>query len=254
MRENAMKRKLERGEPALGLSMMIPSPQVVEMAALIGFDWVLLDCEHGTMSAESLEAMAIAAEARDITAIGRPRSGSAEALLAVLERGVAGVQVPHVRSAEEARDVVAAVRYHPHGRRGLAARTRPASYGVGLTLEDYTRKANEETLICLQLEDREALENIEEILDVPGVDVVFLGPSDLSQAFGHAGNRDHPDVARAMADAFETIRDRGRVAGSAGDVGQWRTYRDQGATYLYTHLPTILAEGSQPYLAMTASH
>lgn len=248
MRTNPMKRKLERGECALGVSMMIPSPQVVEMVALLGFDWVLLDCEHGTMSPESLEAMVLAAEARGITTIGRPRSSRSEEILELLERGVGGVQVPHVSTVQEASEVVRAVRCEPLGQRGLAARTRPAAYGLSESLADYAEQANEETLVCVQLEDRNALRDIEEILGVPGIDVFFLGPSDLSQAFGHTGAKDHPDVVEAMRTAFTAIQRRGRIAGSAGDVDHWHTYHEQGATYLYTHLPGILAEGSKPYL------
>lgn len=247
MRLNRLKRKLRSGDLARGLSMMIPSPQIVEMAGLLGFDWVLLDCEHGTMSAESVEVMVMAAEAAGITAVGRPRSSASDALMEVLERGVAGVQVPHVSTAEQARAVVDAVLYHPLGQRGLGARTRPASYGIGVTLTDYANSTNDEMLICLQLEDDEGLQNIDEILEVPGVDVIFLGPSDLSQALGHPGDTDHADVRSAMQRAFESIRRHGRVAGSAGGVAQWRAYREQGASYLYTHLPAILTAGSRPY-------
>jgi 2-keto-3-deoxy-L-rhamnonate aldolase RhmA len=249
MRRNTLMRILSRGDVARGLSIMIPSPQIVEMAGLLGFDWVLLDCEHGTMSPENVEIMVMASEAVGITAVGRPRSSAPEAILEVLERGVGGVQVPHVSTADQAEAVVASVRYHPLGRRGLAARTRPAAYGIGVSLEDHARSANEETLICLQLECREALSNIDEILDVPGVDVLFLGPSDLSQSFGQPGRSDHPEVRAAMDEAFGRIRARGRTSGSAGGLGAWHRYQELGVSYLYTHLPTVLAEGSRPFVA-----
>jgi 4-hydroxy-2-oxoheptanedioate aldolase len=247
MRPNQMKRKLQSGGVARGLSMMIPSPQIVEIAGLIGFDWVLLDCEHGTMTLESVELMAMAAEACGITAVARPRSSEPDAILEVLERGVSGVQVPHVSSADQARDIVAATLYHPRGSRGLAARTRPAAYGIGIALEEYVRQANEELLICLQLEDREALQNVEAILEVPGVDIIFLGPSDLSQSLGHPGAADHPDVVAAMEQAFDVVLQHGRIAGSAGGVAQWNAYGQRGVRYLYAHLPAILAEGSRPF-------
>lgn len=246
--KNRLKAKLRRGEPAAGVSIMIPSPQVVEMIGLLGFDWVLLDCEHGTISLESLELMTMAAEVAGITAIARPRNAGAGAILEVLERGVAGVQVPHVITPEQARAVVDAVKYHPLGRRGLAARTRPAGYGVGRTLDNYTGAANEDTLVCIQVEDREALDHLDDLVEVEGVDVVFLGPSDLSQSLGHPGERDHPDVLRAMHAAFATISRSGRTAGCAGDFLQWQEYRRRGATYLYTHLPTLLSAGSRNYL------
>jgi 2-keto-3-deoxy-L-rhamnonate aldolase RhmA len=250
---NRLKAKLRRGEPAAGVSVMIPSPQIVEMLGRLGFDWVLLDCEHGTISLETLELMTMAAEAAGITAIGRPRDSSQGAILEVLERGVAGVQVPHVRTADEAQAVVESTKYHPLGRRGLAARTRPAGYGLGGSLADYTRTANEETLVCIQVEDREALENLQAILEVEGVDVVFLGPSDLSQSFGHPGDTDRPAFREAIHEALEAIRRSGRAAGSAGDIRRWQEYRRFGATYLYTHLPTLLAGGSGEYLDVARS-
>lgn len=248
MRKNELKARLRRGEPAIGVSIMIPSPQIVEMVGRIGFDWVLLDCEHGTISIESLETMTMAAEASGITAVARPGSIDPGDLLEVLERGVAGVQVPHVGSAAQARQVVEAVKYHPQGKRGLAARTRPAAYGLGVSLDEYTRAANDETLVCIQLESASALREIDEMLDVDGVDVFFLGPSDLSQSLGHPGSTDHAEVREAMRQAFATITSRGRIAGSAGTAASCRTYREQGATYLYTHLPGLLEAGAAEFL------
>jgi 2-keto-3-deoxy-L-rhamnonate aldolase RhmA len=253
MRANRMKAKLVRGEPAIGVSIMFASPQLVEIVGRLGFDWVLLDCEHGTISVESLESMTMAAEASGITAIARPRTGGPDAILEVLERGVMGVQVPHVNTAEQARAIVEAVKYHPLGRRGLAARTRPAGYGIGISLDDYARRANEETLVCIQIEEREALDNLADILEVPGVDVFFLGPSDLSQSLGYPGRGDHPDVRGAMQRAFSMITEHGKAAGSAGSAKRWHEYREQGATYLYTHLPTILAAGARAFLDSAAT-
>src|SRR5499426_672005 len=136
IRTNRMKEKLRAGEPVFGVSVMIPSPQIVEMVGAAGFDWVLLDCEHGTLTLESVELMAMAAEAAGITAIARPTTRSADHILQVLDRGVMGVQVPHVNSAADAREVIAAVKYHPLGKRGLAAGTRAAVYDAHGTLAE----------------------------------------------------------------------------------------------------------------------
>src|SRR3712207_6096916 len=122
------------------------------------FDWVLLDCEHGTLTVESVELMAMAAEASGITAIARPVTKSPEHILQVLDRGVMGVQVPHVNTADDAREVLAAVKYHPAGKRGLAAGTRAAVYDAHGTLADYVKAANEATLIAIQLEDEAAID------------------------------------------------------------------------------------------------
>jgi 4-hydroxy-2-oxoheptanedioate aldolase len=181
MKKNLMKEKLRAGKPVYGVSVMIPSPQIVEMVAAAGFDWVLLDCEHGTLTLESVELMAMAAEACGITAIARPMTRSPEHILQVLDRGVMGVQVPHVNTAAEAREVLAAVKFHPEGKRSLAAGTRAAVYDSHGALSEYVKAANEATLVAIQLEDKEAIQNIDELLAVEGIDVFFIGPSDLSQ-------------------------------------------------------------------------
>jgi len=116
-----------------------------------------------------------------------------------------GVQVPHVNTATDARRVVESAKYHPQGTRGLAAATRPARYGYGLSMAEYTAQANRETLVCVQIEEVEALRNLDEILRVDGVDVFFVGPSDLSQSMGYPGRADAPQVRCAIDDAFARI-------------------------------------------------
>ena len=106
MRTNKMKEKLRAGQPAFGVSMMIPSPQTIEMVGRLGFDWVLIDCEHGTISLETVEILAMAAEASGITAIARPRTKDPDDILKVMDRGVMGVQVPHINTAEDAQQAV----------------------------------------------------------------------------------------------------------------------------------------------------
>jgi 4-hydroxy-2-oxoheptanedioate aldolase len=246
--KNGMKEKLLAGQPALGVSVMIPSPQVVEMVGRLGFDWVLIDCEHGTIGLESVELMAMAAEASGITPIVRPEVNDPGAIARVLDRGAMGVQVPHVNSAADARRVVEAVKFHPLGSRGLAAATRPAQYGFGLPMDRYVEEANRETLVCIQLEEVEALHHLNEMLQVEGVDVFFLGPSDLSQSMGLAGKREAPEVQAAMAGAFAAIVAAGRVPGSAGATKAVARYLEQGCLYAYTHLPRLLAAGAAEFM------
>jgi len=142
MKTNRMKQKLLAGEPVFGLSMMIPSPQVVEMAAELGFDWVLLDCEHGTLSLESVELLCMAADAHGVTPIARPAVNAPEAIAPLLDRGAMGVQVPHVNSGEDARRAVEAVKFYPQGKRGMAAGTRPSQYGLSGSVAAYAEQAN----------------------------------------------------------------------------------------------------------------
>ena len=249
MKINRMKEKLQAGEPVFGVSLMIPSPQIVEMIAAAGFDWVLLDCEHGTLTLESVELMAMAAEASGITAIARPVSKSAEHILQVLDRGVMGVQVPHVNTAADARGVLEAVKYHPAGRRGLAAGTRAAVYDSHGTLADYVRSANEQTLIAIQLEDEAAVRNIDELLEVDGIDVFFIGPSDLSQSMGHPGDPKAPAVAEAIESSFRKMVAARRTPGTPATAESVRDVLDKGVRYIYTHLPRLLSSSARDYLA-----
>lgn len=249
MKKNRMKDKLRAGEPVYGVSVMIPSPQIVEMVGAAGFDWVLLDCEHGTLTLESVELMAMAAEACGVTAIARPASRSPEHILQVLDRGVMGVQVPHVNSADDARAVIAAVKFHPLGRRSLAAGTRAAAYDAHGTLADYASAANDATLIAVQLEDREAIDNIDSLLKVDGVDVFFVGPSDLSQSMGYPGNPKAPPVAQAIDASFRKMLAAGRTPGTPATAENVREVLDKGVRYIYTHLPRLLSASAKAYFA-----
>lgn len=248
MKQNRMKEKLRAGEPVYGVSVMIPSPQIVEMVGAAGFDWVLLDCEHGTLTLESVELMAMAAEACGITAIARPVTRSPEHILQVLDRGVMGVQVPHVNTAEDARRVVAAVKYHPLGQRGLAAGTRAAAYDAHGTLADYVKAANDATLIAIQLEDEAAIRNIDELLQVEDIDVFFIGPSDLSQSMGHPGNPKAPAVAAAIDGSFRKMIAAGRMPGTPATAENVREVLGKGVRYIYTHLPRLLSSSARAYL------
>lgn len=248
MKPNRMKEKLKRGEPVFGVSIMIPSPQIVEMVAAAGFDWVLLDCEHGTLTLESVELMTMAAEASGITAIARPMTKTPEHILQVLDRGVMGVQVPHVTTAQEAREVIAAVKFHPTGQRGLAAGTRAAVYDSYGPMADYVKAANDATLIAIQIEDQSAVENVDELLAVSGIDVYFIGPSDLSQSMGHPGNPKAATVAAAIESTLRKMQAAHRTPGMPATAENVRDLLDKGVLYIYTHLPKLLAASAKTYL------
>ena len=254
MRTNKLKQRLREGLPAFGVSVMFPSPHVVEMIARLGFDWVLIDCEHGSISRESLELMVIAAEANGITAIGRPATSSPESILEVLETGAMGVQVPHVSSAATAEAVVQAARFFPQGQRGLAKGTRPANYGFGLPMENYVERANEEILVCIQIEEEEALTNLDQIVQVEGIDVFFVGPSDLSQSLKRPGRADTVELQGALERVFGTVGRAGKTSGCAGGLNAIRGYLDQGVRYIYTHFTSLLSAASQEFLDAARDH
>jgi 4-hydroxy-2-oxoheptanedioate aldolase len=245
--KNRMKAKLAAGEPAFGLSVMIPSPQVVESAAGLGFDWVLIDCEHGTIGVESMELMIMAAEASGLTPIVRPRTHGAEDIVQAMDRGAQGVQVPHVTDANVARAAVQAVKFHPMGSRGLAAGTRASGYGLRSAMADFVADANRETLVCVQIEDASALAHVDEILQVEGIDVFFIGPSDLSQSMGHPGNPKAPPVAKAIEETLAKIVAAGKTPGMPAATEAVQSALAKGVRYIYTHLPAILSAGAKGY-------
>jgi 2-keto-3-deoxy-L-rhamnonate aldolase RhmA len=248
MRSNTMKQRLQRGDVALGCSLMFPSPQIVEMLAYAGFNWVLLDCEHGSLSLSDVEIMCMAADATGITPIARPRSHDAADIQSVLDRGAHGVQVPHVNSADDARRAVQAVKFGPGAARGLAAGTRPDRWGLGAKMPDFAARQNAETLIAVQIEHADAVRHADEILAVDGIDVFFIGPSDLSQSLGYPGNPREPSVARAISDTLAKIKAAGRTPGMPADATTLDTVRASGCRYIYTHLPKMLGDGARKFL------
>jgi 4-hydroxy-2-oxoheptanedioate aldolase len=248
MKPNRMKEKFHAGQPALGCSVMFPSPQIVEMLGHAGFDWVLLDCEHGSLSLADVELMAMAADAVGITAIARPRTNATADIQSVMDRGVMGVQVPHVNSAADARRAVSAVKFGPGAGRGLAAGTRPDQWGLGAKMPDFTAAANEQSLVCVQLEHEEAIRNVDDILKVEGVDVFFIGPSDLSQSMGHPGNPAVPPVAAAIKNTLAKIVAAGKPPGMPATTETLANAIGSGVRYIYTHLPRLIGAGSGAFL------
>ena len=248
MRTSHMKALLRAGKPALGCSIMIPSPQMVEMAAHAGFDWVLIDMEHGTIGLETAELMVMAAEARGITPIVRPRSNASAEITSVMDRGAAGVQVPHINTADDARRALAAVKFGPGDNRGLAAGTRPDSYGLAKAMPDFVRDANTESLVCIQLEHAKAIENVDALLAVDDIDVYFIGPSDLSQSMGHPGNPKAPPVREAIERTLARIVAAGKTPGMPATADNLEQVIASGARYIYTHLPKLFGIGVQQFL------
>ena len=196
MKPNRVKQLLKEGKFTCGSWVSLCSPIGAEVMGLCGFDWLLIDMEHGAGDYQTLlgQLQALAAAGETVPFV-RVQANDPVVIKRVLDLGAWGVMVPGVRSVAEARAAVAAVKYPPQGIRGLAG-VRGGSYGQD---PDYVRQANEEIMVILQIETREAIAEIDAILDVPGIDVAFLGPNDLSGDMGHVGQWDHPEVLEAIA-------------------------------------------------------
>src|SRR3954454_633722 len=173
MRVNQMKRKLERGEPTLGVQIDTAWPELVEVLGHLGFDWVFLDAEHGPLSEADIAHLVRAAESADITPVVRVPRNEPETILRYMETGVAGIVVPQINSGDEARRVVESVKYPPWGKRGIGS-SRAAQYGFGMAGDTYRQMANDETIVIALLENVRGVALLDEILAVEGIDVVFV--------------------------------------------------------------------------------
>ena len=214
-----LRQKLEAGEKALGMMVGFPSPWFVDMLALSGFDFVVLDAEHGSIDPGQAETMIRAAEAGGMSVLARVPNVAHE-ILRFLDLGVMGIQVPHIHDAAEAKAAADAIRYPPIGHRGLATITRAAGYGVDLPARDYVALANRELMCCPMIETVEALADVDAIAATPGVDALFLGPGDLSNAMGHGGDRNHPAVREACAHVIARAHAHGRWVSTAAYDGE----------------------------------
>ena len=207
---NAFKHAIAAGKLQIGLWSSLASNIAAEIVSDAGFDWILFDTEHSPNEIPDLLAQLQAAARGTATAIVRPAWNDAVLIKRVLDLGAQSILVPYVQNAEEARRAVASVRYPPVGIRGVAAASRASRYG---RVADYLKKADGEICLLVQVETRAALEQLEAIATVEGVDGVFIGPSDLSASFGHIGNPQHADVQKALEDGVRRIKAVGKAAG-----------------------------------------
>jgi 4-hydroxy-2-oxoheptanedioate aldolase len=183
--KNKLKAMLKAGQPAVGTFLNVPSPDIVEMIGYAGLDFVIIDLEHGRPDLETIENMVRAAEVSGLTSIIRIPSLDRGNFIHALDSGAMGVQVPMVDDVATARQVVQLAKYYPHGIRGLAG-GRATRFGA-IPLPQYVKEANEETMVIAQVETLEGGLNASGIASVPGVDLVFIGPTDLSQSMGMPG-------------------------------------------------------------------
>ncbi len=248
MRENTLKQRLQEGQAVFGVMITFPSATMVEMLGHLGFDWVLIDNEHGSITVDNSEDLVRAAEITGMAPIVRPVGNKPEIIAPFLDRGAWGVQIPHVNTAEEARAAVDAVKYPPVGHRGLFSGSRPGKYGFAGATADYVDEANRNTLVCLMLEEVEAIENLEDMVTVDGVDVFFIGSGDLSASMGYPGQQTHPEVQALMEKGITTIREAGKIAGCSCPDSYVPKFLDMGVQYFHGSVSRLLHSSSSSYL------
>jgi 4-hydroxy-2-oxoheptanedioate aldolase len=248
MRDNLTRRALREGRPVFGVFVRYLDPALVELVAHHGWDFIVFDGEHGTLEPRELENMVRAAELLGVTPIVRVPTNQAHVILRLMDTGAQGCHVPWIGDAAEADRAVRSVKYSPRGERGLAG-VRAADYGQRGSLGEYVRKANEETLVVVHVETASAVDRVDGIAAVDGIDVVFLGPADLSQSLGVPGDVRHPLVLEHMERAARATLAAGKALGvTVPDAEGARAWVERGATYVTTQLETVLRAGTREFL------
>lgn len=212
---NAFRTSLRERKRLIGCWMSLASPVVTELIGVVGFDWMLLDAEHAPNDALTLIPQLMSLKDSPSAPVVRPQANDPVAIKKLLDAGFVNFLIPFVDSAADAERAVAATRYPPQGIRGVSVGHRGNRYG---TVPNYFQVANDNISVAVQIESRAAVEAIDEIIAVEGVDALFVGPSDLAAAYGHIGNANHPDVQAVIAHVFERAHAAGKPSGILAPV------------------------------------
>lgn len=213
IRTNPLKAGLKAGKNYIGTFAKMTDASVVELFAFCGFDYFIVDNEHSQMSKESMVNLLRAADISGIVPIVRVRENSRAQILQALDSGALGIMVPETSTVAEVQHVIDSALYAPEGRRGYTASNRAAGYG-NMDAAAYARKANENVMTIAYCETVEAIENLDAMLAVPNLDVLWMGPMDLSQALGVTGQPHHPKVVAAMDDIIARCKKAGVAVGT----------------------------------------
>ncbi|WP_334139735.1 HpcH/HpaI aldolase family protein [Thermovirga lienii] len=208
---NKLKEKLQSGEVVVGPFVGLNCPDLVEIMGIVGFDFCVIDTEHGPMNPESIQHLIRAAELSGMTPVVRVTEASPTNILRVLDVGAKAIHVPQVNDVQTAQMVAKASRYYPEGMRGAAV-PRALEYGLK-PLKEALEEANRDTMVIVHCENVEGLSRLEEIASVSGIDMIFVGPYDLSQSLGIPGQIMHPDMREAVGRALSIIKGAGKPAG-----------------------------------------
>jgi 4-hydroxy-2-oxoheptanedioate aldolase len=241
LRENRIKRKLARGEVA-SVFLGNNTPDMIDLLGPLGFDGAWLEGEHGPVDFGDIPDLSRACDLWGMTSVVRVNLNLPGVIYRTLDSGAQGIVVPHVNTVEEARAVVDAAKFHPRGSRGMWPSRQ--SYGV----EDYYKKANDETLVIVLIEDIVAVNNLTEILTVDNIDVFLVAPGDLAQSMGHLDQTRHPKVLETVDRAIEQIIAAGRVAGTTVTDDTVEDYVDKGVRFVLFGWQRWLMSGAGAFL------
>ncbi|MEP2718812.1 HpcH/HpaI aldolase/citrate lyase family protein [Pseudophaeobacter sp.] len=248
--KNTFKQALAEGKRQIGCWMNFADGPAAEIMGTAGFDWLVIDGEHGPNDIRSIRDQLIALKASDSHPVVRLALGETWMVKQVLDAGAQTVLIPMIETADQAREMVRACQYPPHGTRGVGA--TPARATMFGTISEYIQTADQEICLLLQVENRIGIENLDEILAVEGVDGVFIGPADLSTDMGHQGNAAHPEVRAVIAEAIPRIKAAGKAPGILGVSDEaTQAYHDMGAQFLAVGLDVVILAQNARRLAET---
>jgi 4-hydroxy-2-oxoheptanedioate aldolase len=248
MRKNSTKEKILNGETVVGTFVTFPSATVVEICGHAGFDFVILDAEHGPLTPSNCEDLIRAADVTGMTPIVRVTYNHPKIILRYLDIGALGVQIPMVRTADDARRAVEAVKYYPQGQRGMGG-ARASAWGMKGGFGNYIVESNRETMVIIQIETKEAIDNIAEIVSVEGVDAVLIGRLDLSQAMEIPGRTDDPMITTAVDRIIDAAQSAGVAIGLFElDAQRAIEYKARGVQLYETWLGYFLAKAAGTYM------
>lgn len=203
--ENPVRRKLDNGGLILCAMLRLPNPSAAEIMAQSGIDMICIDNEHYPFDAATVEKIARAAQIHGASVFIRVPNDEPSRIAQMIDCGLQGIKIPHVETKEQAQRIVDAVKYAPRGTRGFCPITRGTAYGLDLPPTEYTVEANRETIIAVMVETKAGLEHMEEILSIPEIDIIAIGPSDVSASYDLPGQPDHPIVKAAIEAASKKV-------------------------------------------------
>lgn len=208
--QNPVRRKLSEGGLILCAMLRLPDPSAAEIMAASGINMICIDNEHYPSDVERVEKIARAAQIHGASVFIRVPNDEPARIAQMMDCGLQGIKIPHVETKEQAQRIVDAVKYAPAGKRGFCPITRGTAYGEDLPPKEYTQEANRETVIAVMVETKTGLENMDEILSIPEIDIIAIGPSDVSASYGLPGQPDHPIVKAAIEEGSRKVIEAGR--------------------------------------------
>jgi len=208
--KNLVKEKLKKGKVSIGSWIQLGNPTIAEIMAKSGFDWLAIDMEHSSICLHEIEPLIQIIEVNSVVPLVRLSSNDPILTKRIMDIGAYGIIVPMVNSREEAEKAVKSIKYSPEGTRGVGLYR---AQDFGSSFEEYRNTANQESLVIVQIEHKDGVDNIEEIIEASGVDGVFIGPYDLSCSLGVSGQLEHPLVEKACQRVIQAVKKSGLALG-----------------------------------------